>query len=98
MDVAYDKINEEVLSQEESAKKEGQDDESGKSRQPDLRSEIQDTYKTFSESSWGTRITGFWGSVRKQVGSCRPTKEAQADMAMTGGTVLRNRNSGVEVC
>ena len=34
---------------------------------PTLESDLQDAYKAFSNSPWGSRIGGFLGSVAKQV-------------------------------
>lgn len=62
MDLLYDHIQEDVYAreQDEAAKREGE-------KEPTLNHEIQDAYKAFSASPWGSRIGGFLGNVVKQV-------------------------------
>ena len=61
MDLAYDHIQENAYSKEET------DESSSKQGpQPSLNNEIQDAYKAFSASPWGARIGGFLGNVVKQ--------------------------------
>lgn len=63
MDVAYDHIQEEVLSpDEETAQRSKQQQEHGN----DLNTEFRDAYKAFSSSPWGARLGGLWGTVKKQ--------------------------------
>lgn len=62
MDIAYDHIQEEVLSPDEIAMKE----QSGKQKQVDLNTEFSEAYKSFSASPWGARLGGFFSDVRKQ--------------------------------
>ncbi|KAF4436154.1 hypothetical protein F53441_13323 [Fusarium austroafricanum] len=59
MDLAYDHITEDGY-----AKK----TEEPKSPQPQstLNEDLQDAYKAFSNSPWGAKIGGFWGTVVKQ--------------------------------
>ena len=64
MDVAYDRIQEEALTPEEEEKA-GQ--EKRERRQSDLNTELRETYQAMAESSWGARLGGFLGSVKKQV-------------------------------
>ncbi len=64
MDVAYDHIQEEVLSAEDAARKEGD-----KQRQGNLNTEFQDAYRSFSASPWGARLGGFFNDVKKQSGT-----------------------------
>jgi hypothetical protein len=61
MDLAYDHIQEEALSQEESSE--------NKEKKPEttLNSDFQEAYKAISSSPWGARLGGFFGSVVKQV-------------------------------
>lgn len=72
MDVAYDHIQEEVLSPEDVAKQEGQKEKTG-----NLNTEFQEAYKSFSASPWGARLGGFFSDVKKQ--SDTWTKEAQKE-------------------
>jgi hypothetical protein len=60
MDLAYDHITEDGY-----AKK----TEEPKTTQPQstLNEDLQDAYKAFSNSPWGARIGGFFGTVAKQV-------------------------------
>jgi hypothetical protein len=61
MDVAYDHIQEEILSPDE------QRGEDRNAQHSTLNTEFQEAYKAFSSSPWGAKIGGFWGSVVKQV-------------------------------
>ena len=61
MDLAYDHIQEEALSQEESSKSEDKKSEST------LNADFQEAYKAISSSPWGAKLGGFFGSVVKQV-------------------------------
>lgn len=67
MDIAYDHIQEEILTskQEEGTTSSSNDSES-KNNNHDLNTELQETFRAFSASPWGTRIGGFWDNVRKQ--------------------------------
>lgn len=62
MDVAYDHIQEEALSPDEAAKKEAE----SKAKQPDLKSELQETYRAISASPWGAKLGGWFSDVKKQ--------------------------------
>ncbi|KAL8768840.1 MAG: hypothetical protein Q9209_005021 [Squamulea sp. 1 TL-2023] len=62
MDVAYDHIQEEALSPDEAAKKEAD----SKAKQPDLNSELQETYRAFTTSPWGAKLGGWFSDVKKQ--------------------------------
>ncbi|KAF7593492.1 hypothetical protein BBP40_011403 [Aspergillus hancockii] len=71
MDVAYDHIQEEIFSSNDTSKNEGSaTDESNKTQQQqsnvDLNAELQETFRAFSASPWGVRIGGLWDNVRKQ--------------------------------
>lgn len=72
MDVAYDHIQEEILSPEDAVKQEGQKEKAG-----NLNTEFQEAYKSFSASPWGARLGGFFSDVKKQ--SDTWTKEAQKE-------------------
>ena len=61
MDVAYDHIQEEILSPDE------QWGENQNAQHSTLNTEFQEAYKAISSSPWGAKIGGFWGSVMKQV-------------------------------
>ena len=61
MDLAYDHIQEEVLSADEVVK---QDEE--KQKQVNLNTEFKEAYKSFSASPWGARLGGFFSDVKKQ--------------------------------
>lgn len=63
MDIAYDHIQEEVLSPDEQAQTDS------KQEQINLNQELQDAYKAFSSSPWAAKLGGFFGSVKKQVSS-----------------------------
>ena len=63
MDIAYDHIQEEVLSPDEVAKKEA---EQNKQKSTSLNSELNEAYKSFSSSPWGARLGGFFSDVKKQ--------------------------------
>lgn len=64
MDVAYvyDHIQEDPPAGQQ--KKEGESSEGEAS----LNKDLQEAYKSFSASPWGSRIGGFFGNVVKQVG------------------------------
>jgi hypothetical protein len=67
MDIAYDHIQEEIFSTNESSKKEGSQDDSKTNRSNvDLNTELQETFRAFSASPWGIKIGGLWDNVRKQ--------------------------------
>lgn len=62
MDVAYDRIQEETLSQEEANETTEQQEQGG-----GLNSEFQEAFKAVSSSPWGAKLGGFFGQVKKQV-------------------------------
>ncbi|RAK97396.1 BSD domain-containing protein [Aspergillus ibericus CBS 121593] len=68
MDVAYDHIQEEIFSSNDSSKKEPSQNEPTTQDRPnvDLNAELQETFRAFSASPWGARIGGLWDNVRKQ--------------------------------
>lgn len=83
MDVAYDHIQEEVLSPDDAAKKE----EDSKRTQPNLNKEFQEAYNSFSASPWGAKLGGFFSDVKKQGEGLY--KEAQQEASTTGEEVLK---------
>ncbi|KAL8797902.1 MAG: hypothetical protein Q9182_007133 [Xanthomendoza sp. 2 TL-2023] len=83
MDVAYDHIQEEVLSPDEAAKKEAD----AKAKQPNLNSELQETYKAITASPWGAKLGGWFSDVRKQGESYY--KEGQKEASAAGEEVLK---------
>ncbi|KAE8421699.1 hypothetical protein BDV36DRAFT_247332 [Aspergillus pseudocaelatus] len=69
MDIAYDHIQGEILSSNDTSKKEGTSQDENKTQQQsnvDLNAELQETFRAFSASPWGMRIGGLWDNVRKQ--------------------------------
>ena len=89
MDVAYDHIQEEILSPEEAAKQEGE-----KQKPTNLNTEFQEAYKSFSASPWGARLGGFFSDVKRQseTWSREAQKEASAvsEEAVKGFTDLKS--------
>ncbi|KAL2870785.1 BSD domain-containing protein [Aspergillus lucknowensis] len=68
MDI-YDHVQADLFSSSGSAKKEEEDKKDGsKESQPsvDLNTELQETFRAFSASPWGSRLGGLWDNVRKQ--------------------------------
>lgn len=62
MDIAYDHIQEEAFSNKEGAPSDSKPQESN----ANLNDELQETFRAFSASPWGSRIGGLWDNVRKQ--------------------------------
>lgn len=90
MDVAYDHIQEEVLSPDEAAKKAAED----KQKESNLNKEFQEAYKSFSASPWGAKLGGFFSGVRKQgetyYDEARQEATAASGEALKGFTDLRS--------
>ncbi|KAJ5168756.1 uncharacterized protein N7482_004350 [Penicillium canariense] len=63
MDFAYDHIQEEILT---SNKDEASSESNNERSNSNLNTELQETFRAFSASPWGTRIGGLWDNVRKQ--------------------------------
>ncbi|KAJ5856365.1 uncharacterized protein N7529_010309 [Penicillium soppii] len=61
MDFAYDQIQEEAFSNKEGISSDSKSQESN-----NLNDELQETFRAFSASPWGSRIGGLWDNVRKQ--------------------------------
>ncbi|KAF7716005.1 Uncharacterized protein PECH_001914 [Penicillium ucsense] len=91
MDFAYDHIQEEILT---SGKTE--DSTQAKNEQPssNLNTELQETFRAFSASPWGSRIGGLWDNVRKQSESyyegAQKEYSAASEEAVKGFSDLRN--------
>lgn len=63
MDIAYDHIQEEIFS---SSNEDAPSDSNAQNSNINLNTELQETFRAFSASPWGTRIGGLWDNVRKQ--------------------------------
>ena len=81
MDVAYDHIQEEVLTPDEAAK------QGAKQQEGTLNTELQEAYKSFSASPWGVKLGGFLGNVKKQ--SENYYEEARQEASAAGGEALK---------
>lgn len=78
MDLAYDHIVEQTYGERAKTptpdkSSQGIDSASGSTStapasppRQNLQTEFQDTFKAFSNSAWGAKLGGFWGSVKKQ--------------------------------
>lgn len=64
MDIAYDHIQEEVLSPDEAAEKARTGE---KAETSDLNAEFAEAYKAIAASPWGARFGALVGTVKKQV-------------------------------
>lgn len=91
MDVAYDHIQEEVLSPDQIAIKKSQDPNQ---KESNLNTEFQEAYKSFSSSPWGARLGGFFSDVRKHgetyYEGARQEATAASGEALKGFTDLRS--------
>lgn len=91
MDIAYDHIQEEILS---SNKNEGHSESQAEKPNINLNTELQETFRAFSASSWGTRIGGLWDNVRKQgetyYEGARQEYAAASEEAVKGFSDLRD--------
>lgn len=89
MDIAYDHIQEEVLSPDEAAEQAGSNREKN-----NLNTEFREAYTTFSSSPWGARLGGFFGTVKKQGESyyegARQEASAASEEALKGFTELKS--------
>lgn len=72
MDIAYDHLQEsfteEATTQPNRASSSTDTNNNSPAQPATLNAEIQDAYRAISNSPWGARIGGFFGSVVKQVG------------------------------
>jgi BSD domain len=100
MDVAYDHIVEQTYSGDRASTptppKAGASPNSAPTiseTRPNLQSEFQETFKAFSNSPWGSKLGGLWGSVRKQGESyyegARREAEAASGEALKGFADLK---------
>lgn len=91
MDIAYDHIQEEILSSQKD-----ENSSSSNNQQPgiNLNTELQETFRAFSASPWGTKIGGLWDNVRKQGESyyedARKEYAAASEEAVKGFSDLRD--------
>ncbi|KAK0743290.1 hypothetical protein B0T18DRAFT_392094 [Schizothecium vesticola] len=89
MDIAYDHLQESFT--EEATTQPNRASSSTDSNQPaqpaTLNAEIQDAYRAISNSPWGARIGGFFGSVVKQGESVY--REAQQELTAVGQDATR---------
>ena len=91
MDIAYDHIQEEVLSPDQIANKKSQDPNQ---KDGNLNTELKEAYKSFSSSPWGARLGGFLSDVRKHgetyYEGARQEATAASGEALKGFTDLRS--------
>ncbi|KAI9900648.1 hypothetical protein N3K66_004910 [Trichothecium roseum] len=66
MDLAYDHITEDSYKEGDKSKDETKDDSKPEQTQASLSADVQDAYKAFSNSPWGAKLGGFFGTVKKQ--------------------------------
>ncbi|KAI9712475.1 MAG: hypothetical protein M1812_006891 [Candelaria pacifica] len=85
MDVAYDHIQEEVLSPDEAAEKEGTKHEQG-----NLNTEFQEAYKAISSSPWGAKLGGFLGTGESVYTGARQEISSTSEQATKGFVDLRS--------
>ena len=91
MDIAYDHIQEEVLSPDQIASKKSQDQTE---KDGNLNTEFKEAYKSFSSSPWGARLGGFFSDVRKHgenyYEGARQEATAASGEALKGFTDLKS--------
>lgn len=91
MDIAYDHIQEEILTSREDT---SSDSNNTQPSNIDLNTEFQETFRAFSASPWGTRIGGLWDNVRKQgetyYEGARQEYAAASEEAVKGFSDLRD--------
>ncbi|KAK3076988.1 hypothetical protein LTS18_011485, partial [Coniosporium uncinatum] len=63
---AYDHIQEENYPDVPEQKPGEAERSVNKPQSPSLNTEFQETFKAFSNSPWGARLGGLWGTVKKQ--------------------------------
>lgn len=80
MDVAYDHIQENSYPKADEEGKRGEKSSEDKPQPPSLNEDFQEAYKAFSSSPWGSKIGGFFGTVKKQV--CRAKGERGASQTL----------------
>ncbi|KAJ9620216.1 hypothetical protein H2203_007981 [Taxawa tesnikishii (nom. ined.)] len=77
MDVAYDHIQEETLTPEETAAREQ------RKQSNNLNTEFQEAFKAVSSSPWGAKLGGFFGQVKKQSESLYSEAQKEYNTAST---------------
>ncbi|KAJ6127046.1 hypothetical protein N7523_002658 [Penicillium sp. IBT 18751x] len=91
MDIAYDHIQEEILTPRENS---SSDSNNAQQSNINLNTEFQETFRAFSASPWGTRIGGLWDNVRKQgetyYEGARQEYAAASEEAVKGFSDLRD--------
>lgn len=93
MDIAYDHIQEEILTSHE---EESSSSSPNNNQQPNINfnTELQETFRAFSASPWGTRIGGLWDNVRKHgegyYEDARKEYAAASEEAVKGFSDLRD--------
>ncbi|KAL4869068.1 hypothetical protein BDV12DRAFT_168547 [Aspergillus spectabilis] len=99
MDI-YDHVQEDLFSSSESANKEQPQEDGPKSDRPpaDLNTELQETFRAFSASPWGSRLGGLWDNVRKHGESyyegARQEYAAASEEAVKGFSDLKDNLVG----
>ncbi|KAI9807580.1 MAG: hypothetical protein M1825_005520 [Sarcosagium campestre] len=98
MDIAYDHIQEEVLSPDEAAERE-RDREGRETQAPSLNAEFAEAYKVISASPWGAKFGAFVGNVKKQgetaFEGAKQEYTAASSQATKGFTDIVNRARSV---
>lgn len=95
MDI-YDYVQGDFASSNDQAKKEEPQQDASKTSQTaaDLNTELQETFRAFSASPWGSRLGDLWGNVRKQGESyyegARQEYAAASEEAAKGFTDLKD--------
>lgn len=84
MDAAYDHIQEQSFPDDEDPNRKNT---AQSPQHPTLNADIQEAYKAFSNSPWGARIGGFFGTVVKQGESVY--REAQQELTTVGQEATR---------
>lgn len=91
MDIAYDHIQEEILTPKEDS---CSDSNNTQQSNINLNTDFQETFRAFSASPWGTRIGGLWDNVRKQgetyYEGARQEYAAASEEAVKGFSDLRD--------
>ncbi|KAJ4530689.1 hypothetical protein HRR86_005674 [Exophiala dermatitidis] len=108
MDLAYDYITEQTYAPGErastptagsgdgtsaAANDAGTPKASGGPPRENLQTELQETFKAFSNSPWGAKLGGFWGNVKKQ--SETYIEEARKEAAEVASEVEALRTKGL---
>ncbi|KAL4932633.1 BSD domain-containing protein [Aspergillus undulatus] len=67
MDI-YDQVQGDFISAQNQSRQGENQENASKNKEPavDLNTELQETFRAFSASPWGSRIGDLWGTVRKQ--------------------------------